>query len=129
MANIEFLNVDLDIESSDDLASLLECFGDSVVVMNHDQGKVNKLSLELAGVTGDPNHLVLEFAKLIEALPASAKSVWDNCTKKEIDVGFECEGEAKGTPVGITERLSLESITLLSMLKITLAMTIYSVPA
>ncbi|MFL0800734.1 MAG: hypothetical protein K6L80_09825 [Agarilytica sp.] len=128
MANIEFLNVDLDIESSDDLTPLLESFGDSVVVMNHDQGEVNKLSLELAGVAGDPNQLLLEFAKLIEALPVAAKSIWDNCSKKEIDIGFECEGETKGAPVGITERLSLESITFLSKLKITLAMTIYSVP-
>lgn len=128
MASIEFLNLDLDIESSNDLTSLLESFGESVVVMSHDQGEVNKLSLELAGVTGDPNQLVLEFAKLIEALPVAAKSIWDNCSKKEIDIGFECEGETKGVPVGITERLSLESITFLSKFKITLAMTIYSVP-
>jgi len=129
MASIEFLNLDLDIESSDDLTSLLDSFGESVVVMSHEQGGVNKLSLELAGVTGDPNNLVLEYAKLIDALPAAAKSIWDNCSKREMDIGFECEGETKGAPVGITERLSLESITLLSKLKITLAMTIYSVPA
>ena len=129
MASIEFLNLDLDIESSDDLTSLLEGFGESIVVMNHDKGEVNKLSLELAGITGDPNHLVLEFAKLIEALPVATKSIWSNCAKREIDIGFECEGEAKGAPIGITERLSYESIQLLSQLEISIALTIYSVPS
>lgn len=129
MAAIEFLNLDLDLESNDDLALLLEGFGESVIVMNHDQGDVNKLSLELAGVAGSPNDLVLEFARLVEGLTEPARKTWEACSKRELDIGFECEGEVEGTPIGLTERLSLESITLLSRLKISLAMTIYSVPA
>ena len=129
MASIEFLNLDLDLESNVDLTLLLEEFGESVVVMNHDQGELNKLSLELAGVVGRPDDLILEYAKLVENLTEPARKVWDACSKREVDVGFECEGSVEGSPIGLTERLSLESIVLLSKLKMTITITIYSVPA
>lgn len=128
MATIEFLNIDMDLESKDDLIPLIEELGEKVVVMNYEKGCVNKVSLELSGVFGSPDCVVLEYAKIVESLSAKAKSLWEGCSKREIDVGFECEGEANGAPVGFTERLSLDSIEKLLRLRITMAITIYSVP-
>ncbi len=114
MSSVDFLNADLDIESTSDLTPLIEELGESVIVMNYDKGGVNRLSLELAGVSGEPDDLVKEYGRLVNGLSDSVRLLWDGCSKRELDVGFECEGEVKGAPVGLTQRLTVESVSLLS---------------
>ena len=128
MSCVEFLNVDLDLESNSDLSILIDSFGENVVVMKHQKGAANSVSLELAGLNGSPNYLISEYAKLLESLSTEARAAWDSCTQRRVDLGFECSGVSDGTVFGITEHLSTESIELLARFNIAIALTIYSTP-
>ena len=62
MASTEFLNIDLDLESRDDLSLIIQEFGDSVIIMNNENdGSVHKVSFELAGLEGNPDYLFNQY--------------------------------------------------------------------
>jgi len=128
MARIEFLNVDLDLESKHDLTPLIEDFGENVSIMHHEQGEINKASFELGSIADTPNQLILEYGNLVENLPKQSRALWDSCSKRVLDLGFECEGQVTGAPISLTEILSIESTKLLSRLNIIIAITIYVSP-
>lgn len=124
MENVEFLNIDLDLESTEDLSLLLRELGDAVVVMNNEsENGVYKASLELAGLHGGAEYLFGCYIDLIDSLSGAAKDLWFKCTKREFDVGFESGSKPIG---GIQEKLSAELLNALSRLNISLAITVYA---
>ncbi len=124
MEDIAFLNVDLDLESGEDLSLLIDDFGDSVIVMNNIfEGDIYKVSIELAGLQGDSGYLFREYFKLLDNMSAQAKCLWDRCSKKKFDLGFQSGAE----PMGITENIPLEVISKLSEYGASVAITVYAV--
>jgi len=128
MASIDFLNVDLDLESKHDLTPLIENFGENVSIMNHEQGEANKAFFELGSMVDSPDRLVLEYGSLVDHLPEQPRLLWDSCSKRVLDLGFECEDQVTGAPISLTEILSIESTKLLSRLNIIIVITIYVSP-
>jgi hypothetical protein len=88
----EFLNVDLDLESKKALDPLLSELGDKVHVVYHgpSEEKTHLAALEVyEGDDDDPDSIINEFCKLLEKLSPRAKAVWENCSMRRFDIGFE----------------------------------------
>lgn len=88
MNEICFLNIDLDIESTEDIAPIIEEWGDRVSVHRNDRvDGVYYGSFETAfsGVEG----IIEEYVSLIEGLSDSSRKIWDNAQKRDFDFGYE----------------------------------------
>lgn len=89
---IQFLNVDLEIESSQDLQPLIDDLGEDVSVLHHGKNgrKFNFVSFELktAGKR-DVDEIILSFCLFIKNLSPGAKLIWDKCHSKRLDAGFQ----------------------------------------
>jgi hypothetical protein len=122
MEQVEFLNIDLDLESNSDLSPIIQEFGDNLIVMNNKKEKgLHKVSFELAGLNGDPDYLFEKYFKLIDGLSEGGKGLWDGCNKKVFDLGFE-SGENSG---GLQAELPQSIVNKLASLSATIAITVY----
>ncbi|MEW6364998.1 MAG: hypothetical protein AB1714_10205 [Acidobacteriota bacterium] len=90
--DFRYLNVDLVMESKEDLSAIVEDLGADVIVLH--QGPVrgiNHASFELAhGFYAGPDEAVAAFCGLIEALSPDARVTWDRCFTRIYDLGLEC---------------------------------------
>lgn len=90
-----FLNVQFELRSDQDLTSIVKFLGDRVLVHYNGswESKSNLVSLSLAtadlGGDRDPETIISSFCDLIDAMPAEVRSLWDACSDKRFDVGFE----------------------------------------
>jgi len=125
MTSTQFLNIDLDLESEDDLTIIVDEFGDNVIVLSNEKNfGLHKLSFELAGEIGNSEYLLTQYFSLICSLSSKAREIWDRCLKREFDLGFEC-GHG---PIDIQEKISNSLIIELSELNVSITVTVYSVP-
>jgi hypothetical protein len=93
----EFLNVDLELESTESLDLIAKEFGDKVHVLHngHLDDIPHLLALEVyAGDDNDPESIIGAFCDLIDALSPKAKAAWRKCTARRFDLGIE---SASGT--------------------------------
>lgn len=86
---IEYLNTDLEIESSADLAIIVKEFGEDVQVLF--EGKAQQYNM--ATFEADYHFLgadeaVSHFCLLVENLSPEARKIWDNCVSRVFDVGY-----------------------------------------
>ena len=88
---IRYLNTDLDIESQEDLTTLIEAFGDEVFVLHHGLIKgMHHASFEFShDHSSVPDEVIRRYCDLIEALPPTAKMIWNQCSTRLIDIGVE----------------------------------------
>ena len=123
MPETHFLNVDLDLVSADDLSSLIQEFGDDVIVMNDTwlEGE-HHVSFELgAGESIEPDYLIECFYTLVQKLSTPSKLLWKNCKSRVFDLGFE----SGTTPRSYHAHLSVKTIESLSKIDAQVAITIY----
>ena len=96
MSQIDYLNTDLIIESSEDLTPIADDFGGDVVVMyNGKWGKVNRAAFEIAGIHHDADGTIQYFCSLIEGLDEKKRAIWDGCFSKVFDIGYESGSSAQ----------------------------------
>lgn len=82
----KFLNVDLDVEASQGIRTLLNSLVPNVLIMNETSTRASvELSREVAG----PDDAITGFIALIEALPAEARLIWDGAEKRRMNVGIQ----------------------------------------
>jgi len=85
-----FLNVDLDIYSTDDLQPLVDSLGKKVIVLY--VGKVRRkycAHLELAKWTRSADTTILAFCGLIRGLPKAQRNLWDTATVRDFSIGIQ----------------------------------------
>ena len=88
--NAQYLNTDLEIESKDDLARIVEEFGEDVLVLNHGETRgYQNASFEIAGGSADADSAINSFCTLIEQLPKDVREIWDGCCSRIFDIGYE----------------------------------------
>jgi hypothetical protein len=88
----EFLNVDLDLESTKSLDALLADFGDDVHVLYHgpSDDQTNLVALEVyEGDDEDPDSIINVFCDLIDKLSTKGRAAWQSCSMRRFDIGFE----------------------------------------
>lgn len=96
---IEFLNVDLEIESSEDLQPIIDDFGEDVRVLYHGKNGngFNFASFETSfGMNTGANEIISSFCNLIEIFSPESKIIWDKCYSKKFDAGFQ-SGDFSGS--------------------------------
>lgn len=120
MKKIEFLNIDLDIESEEDISLIIEEFGDRVTIHRSELYEGKYYASFSTGFMRE-NEIIQEYRSLVEGLTPEAKRVWDSCSKREFDFGYE-SGE---TPNNFHSRVSAGSIKSLAKLGGSVAITIY----
>lgn len=89
---IKFLNVDLVIDSYENLQPLVnELAGNVSVMFNGEwENNLNRLSLAIKySYEKTADEIVLEFCYLIEKFSSESNLIWNRCQKREFDVGFE----------------------------------------
>jgi hypothetical protein len=117
-----YLNTDLDIESTEDLGSLIAYLGDAVDVLFQGESDGRHLAiLEVAGCTVAPDEAIAYFCALLESLPADVRAVWETAQRKTFDLGF---GTGATTPKYYTaiQPATLQRATALGA---SIAITIY----
>ncbi len=90
MSNIRYLNVDLLINSKEDLTPIVDSFGEDVIALyNGEWGAHYRANFEIAGSHAASNEDISYFCSLVDGLEGEAKKLWDNALSKEFDIGFE----------------------------------------
>jgi len=85
-----FLNVDLEIRSLTDPATLIAEVWDRVIVLHCGPQKPGYLCvLELSKEFPDPDGTILEYCRLIEGLSPDGRRLWDALDFKEFDIGYD----------------------------------------
>lgn len=120
MAATIFLNIDLDIQAKSGLQELLQAFGTAVVVLNNENE--HHASVELSEQPQSINGAVLEFYNVIQALPSSARAIWDNCEMRSMNIGIQ----AGITPKAECLRMSDKTVSLLAEMNAEIAITVYA---
>jgi hypothetical protein len=123
MSKIKFLNIDLDIESQDDISLVVKEFSNRLTVMrnNHDEG-IYYASFE-TGYT-EENEIIKEYVNVIEGLSLEARETWNNCLKREFDFGYE----SGDRPNDFHSKISAKSIEILAKVGGSVTVTIYPPP-
>jgi len=123
MVKIQFLNVDLDLESTGDLSPIVEEFGDDVVLMHQEtENGVSTASFELAGKQGCADSLFAEYFRLVDSLSDAGRRAWDTCGKRVFDLGFDSGTE----PNAIHEVLTQETMQELARVGGSIVVTVYA---
>ena len=118
----QHLNTDLEIESADDLTPIVEEFGDDVVCLFH--GRVrgyDRASFEIAGQSANASECVETFCALVGGLSEEARAVWNACSRRTFDIGFEAGSDRSN----IQQTLRRESLAQVVSVGADIVVTVY----
>ena len=91
-----YLNTDLDVESTENISELVKFLKDKGIRPLHfDETIPDEVLEKVIFETDETQHTepeanIAEMLAAIESLPFSLRSVWDRCTLKEFNVGYDC---------------------------------------
>ena len=90
MSDIQFLNVDLEIESKQDIAQLVSDLGKSAMVLHYDKDETRQLARIEANIdVTPPDSAINHLCELIESCSRNALKQWLSCTRRTFDIGFQ----------------------------------------
>ena len=88
-----FLNLDLEIESRSDLSALAQHMGEQVLVLfNGATERGFRLALEPiieTALSRNPQACLNHFVTLLRSLPVELTAIWNDCTSRVFDYGFD----------------------------------------
>lgn len=119
-----FLNVDLELVATFDLAPLLEHFNPTTFTLRDsvDDGR-RTVWLELGADPKDTDGAILRYAMLVESLPSDIRQLWDECEDRCLNVGIQ----SGLTPHASAFRISPDAIAKLGTIAARLEITVYSI--
>ena len=93
---VEYLNVDLEIESPRSLSHILQEFSESGIdcLGYFETGRGHFANFEVTALPSDPNSIVSEFCDAIEGFREDAAATWSSAHRRTFDVGFDSDGSA-----------------------------------
>lgn len=123
MPGIRYLNVDLELESRDPLAPIVEALGEDIAVLHHGTARgLHTASLEVAGCTsGDAEATIDSLCSLVENLPPEARRLWNGCCTRLFDIGYE----SGDSPASFRSVLHSETVARVAALGAAIMVTIY----
>jgi hypothetical protein len=118
-----FLNVDLELVATFDLAPLLEQFASATFTLRDsvEDGR-RTVWLELEVDPKDPDDAIFRYAMLVESLPSHIRRLWDESEDRCLNVGIE----SGLTPHAGAFPISTEAIAKLAAIAARLEITLYS---
>ena len=124
MSQIQFLNIDLDIESDIDIEPIVLEWGDRVSMHRYelmDGTYYGSFETPCGGVES----IIREYCNLVEGLSPDARAIWDAASKRTFDFGYE-SGTA---PNNFHSEISAENMSRLVKIGGNIVITIYPVQA
>jgi hypothetical protein len=119
---VQYLNTDLEIESTSDLSKIVEHFGDDVLVHHHGEIRgYQHASFSIAGSSTDADATINLFCELVESLPTEVREIWNACCARVIDVGYECGA----SPQTFQSQIRASTIKRVAKIGASVAITIY----
>lgn len=118
---IQFLNVDLEIESYQNLQPLVDAFGDDVINLYCGKTQEHYLATFEAPYSADADSLTNYFCDLVYALNDEPKGLWNTAFSKVFDIGYECSLE----PKSYSSELRLGTLEKMAALGASIRVTIY----
>lgn len=106
---IDYLNTDLVLVSSADLTSLVSAFEAGGVrplygVTRGEDGR-GYVTFETSEPHAEPESNIAAMLAVIESLSADLQAVWEGCSRREFDVGYDCGWEPWAFAQGLSPRL------------------------
>lgn len=121
---MKFLNVDLEITSPETLQPIVDSFGTAITVLyndEHDDEYLLVLELNDASEEKELETTIATLCHLIETLPESVKSHWQNATTRIFDIGYEADPDSER----LVTDVSATMLDRIAKLNATLRTTIY----
>lgn len=124
MSDIQFLNVDLEIESKQDIAQLVSDLGKSAMVLHYDKDETRQLArIEANADVTSPDSAINHICELIESCSRNALKQWLSCTKRTFDIGFQ----SGKNPKCFNQALHADTLLRISAIGAGIEITIYPV--
>jgi hypothetical protein len=121
MTETHFLNIDLDLESTQPIDELVNILGKSFTKMTyHKCENLWRASFETA--ESDIESIIDVFFHSITLLAGEPRIQWDNCSKREFNLGFQAEN----SPRSFVKTISDSSLSKITEIGGTLGVTIYA---
>ncbi|NMM40687.1 hypothetical protein [Pseudoalteromonas arctica] len=124
MSEIQFLNVDLELESKQDISLLVADLQKSAVVLHYDKDEYRQLArIESKEDVSSPDKAINHLCELIESCSRNALKQWLSCSKRTFDIGFE-----SGTsPKCFNQALQADTLLRISAIGAGVEITIYPI--
>jgi hypothetical protein len=125
----KYLNVDLELESKANLSPLAEYFSErALVLFNGRVGRRHRLVIEIHDAPSRrsshaADQCIQSLIELITPLPVPLRDLWDACTARVFDIGFE----SGVCPRPYEEHLSEQTITLVASFGGAVRLSLYPV--
>jgi hypothetical protein len=119
-----YLNTDLDLTSSEDLTALAAVFESRGVFPLHvTRGEDDQwhATFEMMDRQTEPELNIAALIEVAELLQEPHRSMWQRCTKREFNIGYDCGAE----PWSFNQGLSSELLGRMAGLGASLRVTIY----
>ena len=122
--NIKFLNVDLDIQSSQDISLMLKELGEKIFILHHEQQENYYFArLEINIDAPNADETINYFCDLIENLSEDSQNIWDACFSKVFDIGYESGNQ----PNYFTSKINPVTVKRIANIDAGLNITIYPI--
>jgi hypothetical protein len=121
----QYLNTDLDLTASFDLAPLTEalCANGMIVIHESRKGDAEWIAtLESSPEHDEPEANATAILRVIEGLTGSAREDWTQCSARVFDIGYEAGTE----PWSFNQAVSAETLGRLAETGASLRITIYA---
>jgi hypothetical protein len=119
----QYLNVDLDVWSSQSLEPLVAALGERVCVHYVGrEGRRHGAHVSLARTSRSADATARALARLIETLPQPARRLWDTASARDFNIGIQ----AGLTPHAHEVRLSATTLEIIARLGGRIVVTTYS---
>ena len=124
MSDIQFLNVDLEIESKQDIAQLVSDLGKSAMILHYDKDETRQLARIEANIdVTSPDSAINHLCELIESCSRNALKQWLSCTKRTFDIGFQ----SGKNPKCFNQALHADTLLRISAIGAGIEITLYPV--
>ena len=124
MMNIQFLNVDLEIESQQDISLIVKELKQNVCILHHEkQQDYHFARLEIDRDVANADKTINYFCDLIENFSEEARKIWDSCCTRIFDIGYE----SGMNPNYFTSKINALTIKRIANIDASINITIYSI--
>ena len=121
MNETHFLNIDLDIESHQDISLLVRELSCCLTLMTHHVCEgINRASFE--SCESGVEEIVNEFINAVGKLSNEARSSWNSCIKREFNFGYQAED----TPRSFTSLVPTQALNEMVSVNAQVGITIYA---
>ncbi|WP_350628065.1 hypothetical protein [Pseudoalteromonas sp. CAL260-MNA-CIBAN-0059] len=122
MSEIQFLNVDLELESKQDISVLVADLKKIATILHYDKDEYRQLArIEVTGEICSPDKAINHLCELVESCSRAALKQWLSCSRRTFDIGFE-----SGTsPKCFNQALHADTLLRISAIGAGMEITIY----